>query len=554
MRSSLGFLGVGALAVAFAFGACNCPQPPGPDDGGEDGGPDAGLDAGPDAGPVDAGPDSGSGPTCIDLGNACSNAGGLPCCTGGICNGSSCVRPCADYGGGCSQGGQCCSGACGDAGTCTCKVIGAACGSPSECCTGVCNGTCQGLPGSSCKVTGLACGNDNECCSNNCNGGFCTAVFACQAYDDVCTFDGQCCSFQCNIPSGATAGRCNEPSGGCVGAGNPCTRSMDCCSRVCADFGAGNMACQPVIGCRPQGDNCTPTGDPQACCGSATCQGDNTCNNGTACRGAGMICGKPMTLLPDGGLGPCATTPGGTGCYSTNQETNCCESRKIGGDEYMCRVDVGGVPRCFGGQSAQCPNGYTGNPPCCIAGGDYCDFNDQCCNGLPCTVGADGGRQCVAATCKPLGSACTAGSNECCAGTDCLPSSEIGTVCQVPTDGGTTCSGNDAGCSTPATCCSGYCTTGHCGPPPACQPQGATCSSSADCCSNPPLSCVLSPGSTTGTCQPGSTCLKIGQACTSSSGCCSGLFCTDPLGVICTTDFNGCSCQVVIGSKGPEEP
>jgi hypothetical protein len=24
--------------------------------------------------------------------------------------------------------------------------------------------------------------------------------------------------------------------------------------------------------------------------------------------------------------------------------------------------------------------------------------------------------------------------------------------------------------------------------------------------------------------------------------------------VICTTDFNGCSCQVVIGSKGPEEP
>jgi hypothetical protein len=265
-----------------------------------------------------------------------------------------------------------------------------------------------------------------------------------------------------------------------------------------------------------------------------------------------MICGKPTVLLPDGGPGGCAVLPGTSTCYVTNQETNCCDSVKIQGDEYLCRVDVGGVPRCFGGLSGTCPFGYTGVAPCCVAQGSYCDFNDQCCDGLPCTIGADGGRQCVGSTCAPLGTACT--GSECCPGTQCLPSSEIGNVCQVPTDAGSTCSGNDAGCSTPATCCSGYCTANHCGPPPACQPQGATCSSSADCCSNPPLTCVLNPGSTTGTCQPGSGCLNIGQACTSASGCCSGLFCTDSAGVLCTSSFNGCSCQVVIGAKEPWEP
>ncbi|HZN93022.1 MAG TPA: hypothetical protein VFB81_09975, partial [Myxococcales bacterium] len=174
--------------------------------------------------------------------------------------------------------------------------------------------------------------------------------------------------------------------------------------------------------------------------------------------------------------------------------------------------------------------------------------------GLPCTVGADGGRQCVAANCQPLGGACSP-SNPCCTGTQCLPSSEIGNVCQVPMDGGQACSGNDAGCSTPATCCSGYCTNGFCGPPPPCQPQGATCTTSANCCSQPPLTCVLNPGSTTGTCQPsGGGCLNIGQSCTSSGACCSGLFCADDNQVLCTTTFNGCRCQVIIGSKEPWEP
>jgi len=551
MRASLGLVGVAALAVAFSFGACNCPGPnPGPD-GGEDGGPDSGPDGGPDAGP-DAGPDGG---TCIALGNPCSSAGGQACCTGGTCQGGTCQQTCGAFGATCSSPSQCCSGTCGSGNTCVCKQVGDACLNAGDCCTGVCNGTCQSLPGGTCKVTGQQCGNDTECCSGSCDNGSCVAVLGCHPYNDVCTFDGQCCSFQCTIPTGATAGRCFQASGGCVGAGNPCGRSSDCCSRVCADFGNG-MACQPTIGCRPQGDNCTPAGDPQACCGSATCQTDHTCNNGTACRGAGMICGKPMTLLPDGGLGPCAKLPGTNTCYTTNQETNCCDSVKIGGNEYMCRVDVGGVPRCFGGLSGTCPFGYTGDPPCCIAAGNACDFNDQCCNGLPCTIGADGGRQCVnpQSSCRPLGNACD-GPNQCCTGTECLPSSEIGMVCQVPQDGGTTCSGNDAGCTSPSTCCSGYCTANHCGPPPPCEPQGGNCSSNADCCSNPPLTCVLGSGSTTGTCQPNTGgCGLIGQSCTSANGCCNGLFCADQLGALCTSSFSGCSCQVIIGSKDPGTP
>lgn len=560
MRASLGLVGVTALAVAFSFGACECPGPNPDQDGGQDGGQDSGQNPGQDGGQdsgqnpgQDGGQDAG---TCIGLGNTCSSSGGLPCCTGGTCNGSTCQPVCGNFGASCSSPSQCCSGTCGTNNTCVCKQVGVACQSAGDCCTGLCNGTCQALPGASCKVTGQQCGGNTECCSSFCNNGFCAAIFGCQAYNDVCTFDGQCCSFDCNIPTGATAGRCNQPSGGCVGAGNPCARSSDCCSRVCADFGGGS-ACQPTIGCRPQGDNCTPAGDPQACCGSAVCQTDHTCNNGTACRGAGMICGKPMTLLPDGGLGPCAKLPGTNTCYTTNQETNCCDSLKVGGNEYFCRVDVGGVPRCVGGLSGACPTGYTGDPPCCIAEGNYCDFKDQCCNGLPCTVGADGGRQCVGSSCLAIGNTCDPANNRCCSGTSCLPTSEIGFACQVPMDGGS-CSGDDAGCTTGATCCTGFCTNNKCGPRPPCQPQGSTCTTSADCCSLPPLTCVLNPGSTSGTCQPppdgGTSCLQPGQTCTSTTGCCNGLFCADQAANLCTTTFNGCSCQVIIGSKDPGTP
>jgi hypothetical protein len=261
-------------------------------------------------------------------------------------------------------------------------------------------------------------------------------------------------------PSGATS---------CGVSGDPCSvgGGSKCCTLACTNLGTGTTICQPTLGCRVQGDTCAAVGD---CCGltaSATCT-TNRCTNGQACRPPGNLCGKPTIILPDGGI-DCAPHPSGTGCFTTSSETNCCNGNKVNGQETVCRVDTGGIPRCFGGQSGQCPYGYTGQAPCCIATGDYCDFRDECCNGAICATGSDGGRQCLASQCKNTGTTCSS-TGECCTGLQCLPGSEIGTFCQTPqtqpdgglVDGG--CGlGNGSPCTSPSQCCSRICdATGHC--------------------------------------------------------------------------------------------
>ncbi|HVE85205.1 MAG TPA: hypothetical protein VND93_20275 [Myxococcales bacterium] len=544
-----------AAVVGFSFAACNCN--PG---GGGDGGDDSGFDQ-------DAG--------CIREGFGCATtSGSTPCCGGALCDtggggstsGVCGASNCADPGQSCTVAGDCCGGRnCinGICSTSTCKATGDTCTSGTECCTTLCNGTCQAIPGqgSACGILGEPCNPDagagGGCCSSVCSGGACSPQFTCRASNDVCTSSSQCCSLECNIVGDAGVGTCVSPSGAtsCGVSGDPCTPGggSKCCTLSCTNLGTGTTVCQPTLGCRVQGDTCAAVGD---CCGltaSATCA-SNRCTNGTACRPAGDLCGKPVILLDDGGI-VCAPNSAGTGCLTTSSETNCCNGHKVNGQETVCRVDNGGIPRCFGGQSAQCPFGYTGDPGCCIDIGNYCDFRDECCNGAVCANGADGGRQCLASTCKTSGTACTGGS-ECCSGLLCLPSSEIGNVCQPPQtlpDGGTfdggVCRANGSTCAAAGDCCSNICdSTGHCVQQLPCQGNGGACAGSGDCCLG--LVCNLPAGSTNGTCgfpDGGTSCGAQGQTCTVGGGpCCAGFQCVDPATLNACNGTTTCSCEVVL--------
>jgi hypothetical protein len=397
------------------------------------------------------------------------------------------------------------------------------------------------LPGGTCKVIGQGCAADPECCSTNCQSGVCSKAYYCQATGDICRANDECCGHVCSANNDGGVGRCIEVTGGggggCTQEGNPCSGGSTCCSRICFDPGSGANVCLPAEGCRLTGTWCPDT---QSCCGGGTnpngsvmCT-EGRCDNGQSCNPVGNICGAPV--LPDGG--------------KINASENCCNSFASGKD--VCKLDSSGIPRCFGGGSASCPTGYTGDAGCCIAAGDQCQFKDQCCGGAPCVPGADGGLVCTVASCTPVGTTCTA-TSECCAGTECRATTETSKACQpiLRPDAGTSdagtpdaglCQSNGTACTSAAQCCSQRCLSGTCQAPSACQPQGAVCTTTADCCSGD--SCAIPAGATSGTCQP-STCAGGGQPCLIDTNCCNGLVCLDPNSYYCAGGSN-CTCKTLL--------
>jgi hypothetical protein len=280
--------------------------------------------------------------------------------------------------------------------------------------------------------------------------------------------------------------------------------------------------CQAAGGCRLTGDSCTSD---STCCGggsnpngSVTCD-QNRCDNGQSCNPVGNICGA--TVLPDGG--------------KINAPQSCCDGQKD-----VCKLDSSGIPRCFGGRTGECPSGYTGTAPCCIAEGQTCQFRDQCCNGLPCLPKTDGGEgyACQGNSCLPLGADCGSGGT-CCAGTVCQ-GGEFGSSCQTPTTPVGTCKANGTSCTTSGSCCSGQCIDGSCAVPRECQPQAGACTTSADCCTG--LQCNLNGG--VGTCGAAS-CSSSGQTCSTAVPCCSGLQCLNGTYNPCT-EGQSCQCVVVL--------
>jgi len=509
-------------AVSLIWGGCRCgtnPPPPG----------DSGV-------PVT---------TCSMLGEPCGAT--QLCCVGACGVGGTCEQgaaACLTAGAACNDGLDCCTGRCGADKKCSdqqCLDTNAVCTANGDCCTGNCaNGTCAVIPGAgSCRVVGQACGGGGQepCCSTNCQNGFCKAAYSCRPTNDLCFNAVDCCSGLCSKNDGSP-GYCILPSGGCTQEGIPCSSGTNCCTRVCADPGTGAKVCLPATGCRMTGNTCV---DHQSCCGGGTNpNGDVTCDfesasdlfgrcgNGQSCNPAGNICSYKLNY-PDGGS------------KQINAANNCCTTWK-GKNGDACKLDTSGIPRCFGGQTDDCPNGYTGSSPCCIAEGEVCQFKDQCCNGVPCVADEQGVLRCTGSSCIPLGASCTQGGAGCCAG-QCLAAGELGgSVCQIPSDAGVACKSNGSGCAAGAECCSLTCSGGVCLTPTACQPRGATCSSSADCCSG--TSCQVPAGSSAGTCEA-SSCANAGQSCSTTNLCCTGFDCLDTSGNYCN-GTTACTCTVII--------
>lgn len=544
-----------------------------------DGDPESMLSDGGDGSVPDSMPpiaDSGPGSLCADTGASCNAAVG--CCSG-VCNSDGyCAEPefCAGPGDVCETSTDCCTLHC-LGGTCTsqlCLAVGQTCLGAEHCCSGICGsgGTCEAVPpgpgGDTCVTLGEACTADGDCCSTNCQGGVCVRAYSCQANGDVCFAHGDCCGNYCSA-DGTGPGRCQVVvgggGGGCVQGGNPCSDGATCCSRVCTDLGSGASVCQVTTGCRLTGEWCTS--DDECCGGGVNPNGTvacgegpgGRCDNGQACNGVGNICGAPV--LSGGG--------------SVNASQNCCD-----GGKDVCKLDVSGVPRCFGGCagggcSDTCPTGYDwADPNCCIPADGECQFADQCCDRSPCLPQGDGRSVCAPALeCLALGDSCTLDSSpNCCGGTSCTPTGVSGSyACAVsapdagvsdggafdgsrsdsgPPDAGPTdasgldatavdaaaqdagaCVANTGTCTTAGECCSGLCVAEVCVAPRACQPELGACTAAADCCEG--LSCSVPPGATTGTCVGGATCGGLGQSCTLKRNCCGSFVCQSEGGLVC---------------------
>jgi hypothetical protein len=451
-----------------------------------------------DGGPHDlagrGGGDGGTNGSCAPLGSACTND--ASCCSGATCDTASktCayLGLCRPTGASCNVATDCCTltctaGACGAA----CKQLSAACAASADCCSGNCAaGACAPVVAGGCTTLGNACTSPAGCCSGNCQGGACAPSGGpCLAQGDTCYRASDCCTNVCNQPNGAnSAGTCGSiqtmGSGGCTLDGEPCNGCSGCCSRTCVPTSTGGRICQPASGCKLEGDLCVKDTD---CCGggatglpganSVTCipiagTTFGACHNATGNQPEGDVCGfMGASICGQNAREDCA------GCMSPKYQ--------------CCKLDSGGVPRCFGGSTMNCPKGYDGTANCCIAAMQICAFSAECCNGAPCVADMNGVLRC--------GSACSMAGGPCRADGDCC----AGLVCNVPTGA----------------------TQGTCGVPqmpPA--PDGGAGDGGPNLCS------------------------QVGQACSTVQPCCTGLVCTPPAGTgACAPGEAGCTCYGTIG-------
>ena len=236
----------------------------------------------------------------------------------------------------------------------------------------------------------------------------------------------------------------------CVGQGQMCTNSLDCCGLMQCSGGmcqAGRMGslcidssecgmglvchlfmCQPdpMAMCAPQGQMCTGAA---GCCTGYTC---------------GVSHSATMTTAPT----VCCTAHGG----SCANEDECCGHMPCTNNMCAC-LDID-MP-CFR------------DPECCDSGTNM-------------ATGATGALGCVAGACqitdhcKRPGMAnvnCT-GRADCCQGLDCLIGHSGGTQTVCCQEGMSPCQ-HDADCCGTMTCTMGRCT---------CQAVGRRCSNDIDCC------------------------------------------------------------------------
>jgi hypothetical protein len=214
--------------------------------------------------------------------------------------------------------------------------------------------------------------------------------------------------------------------------------------------------CQPAEGCHVDGDICHTTSD---CCGAAGTglpgDGNVTCLKANSTDPVG-ICRNPMSCDPEGDVCHFQAYQ----CGNSDARANCCGG--LGAQSGVCKLDVLGVPRCYGLGTM------------CRQMGQTCSNSLDCCNGVPCVSNGMGELVCAQTMCIAMNGSCTQ-SADCCNGATC-----VFTAGQ---------------------------TYGTCGGAGTCELAGQPCSASQPCCTNPP----------SGTCNDQMTGMPCGA--TETTGC-----------------------------------
>lgn len=390
--------------------------------------------------------------------------------------------------------------------------------------------------------------------------------------------------------------------GSCLGIGQTCESSSECCSGRRCDVGTGDQkTCLDETVCLAGGGDCNQASE---CC-SLSC--DGTCkNDGSICKPVGTDCGSNSECCSNDCQGTCQ--PIGEGCAPLGEV---CSNE--GFDAACCSK------HCQNHGSDEAPDLRCARSSTCGARGEICTKGGDCCSGVcidgrcptqnqvngalfagePCTKDSDCASYACAPTvpegpkvcqflggCRPAGEICS-GSWQCCSNINLLDGGP-GNMCQDETiagdgcvahaiEGLATCALMDGPKETGEICKDTEGNDVHeCCPLPNCEEtvtgvwrcsgasgfdecrgDGETCQAADQCCSG-----VCSPVETDNgielRCGP---CVASGGMCTTNSDCCGGLcnkgVCDGasscvPLGGDCSTAADCCSGICNSGSCGTE--
>jgi hypothetical protein len=396
----------------------------------------------------------------------CATTVATGCSTDGLCDGAG---HCRDWPGGTQCAGASCSGAvltpaatCDGAGTCktvtpgncpgnlTCDATANACKttctSNSDCVSPtLCNaGTC------SLKPNGTACGNASECASNLCQQGVCCAT-TCTGTCLSCAVAGSAGTCSPVAAGGADpTATCTDKGAASCGSNGKCDGAGKCqlygTTTVCAAGTCVGDVVTPPRTCDGAGSCKTVTStlcDPWAC-GTAgvcntTCAGNSDCTSPAMC--AAGSCGK----LAQGQT--CATP---NACQSGFCANGVCCNNACSGTCTACNV-AGSVGTCTAIPAGQPP---TIGTQCTDSGAATCGTNGKCDGNGACQKYASGtacgAAVCTGSTLTPTATCNTSGTCVTPANTMCNPY-QCGTgACK------TTCTAN-ADCVSPYICAGGSC-------------------------------------------------------------------------------------------------
>jgi hypothetical protein len=475
-------------------------------------------------------------PSCVLRGEHCERD--AACCSG-ICQNGSCS--CLSLSSRCAHENECCSSgstpATCQAGFCTIgeRAEGSTCTSDAECLSGACEGNLCGQR--RCNFAGEVCRDTAQCCTGlACEGGeVCTP--SCVAEGQACSTEQLCCSgLECR--GGVCAGVCHRYDGACGQGGLLCCPGYECAGTAC-------LRCGPEGGLCEDDDDCCAGGlcvsgecaCPSACAEDADCCQRQVCHQGACrCSTLGEHCRDNLDCCERQGLncndGVCrGTNSRGSGATCIDPSdcffSGCEQGRCCSGEEEYCEID----DECCEGL------GCTWDSRCRACQHLRGDCFDDCCPGLVCAIGygclVPAGGECVADEdcfnqyrCSEDGLCCgdEAGrcnsDDECCDGLACDPEWK---QCYPPP--GTPCVGGECGgrlrcigdvccmpanfvCATDTDCCNGRCADGRC----ECSWPGEGCEEAWHCCG-------------TSRCEGGQCCLHLEATCSSTADCCAGLTC-----------------------------